>query len=223
MNQESVFKNFCAPRANNFGYFGGARFGRKNRGRSRSCASSRARQGQGRPRHAGLALTNPSYVVRKASSCSLRSTNPSDSGHARLAVRRGTGDNWKTLPSRKMYNYLVSSDFGAETGCPGKNTGHNLKSYTEIHLLFPYVQNFSQLYEVYLVQLIVYPVCTFGFAGKSVITIILSPTERPPPPAPTIFPVFGPFISRIISGKITISLHTLCKVLYHHKNDRLQA
>ena len=156
-NQEPVFKNFCAPRANNFA---GARFGRKNRGRSRSCASSRARQGQGRPRHAGLALTNPSYVVRKASSCSLRSTNPSASGHARLAVRRGTGDNWKTLPSRKMYNYLVSSDFGAETGCPGKNTGHNLKSYTEIHLLFPYVQNFSQLYEVYLVQLIVYPVCT---------------------------------------------------------------
>ena len=132
MNQEPVFKNFCAPRANNFA---GARFGRKNRGRSRSCASSRARQGQGLPRHAGLDLTNPSYVVRKASSCSLRSTNPSASGHARLAVRRGTGDNWKTLPSRKMYNYLVSSDFGAETGCPGKNTGHNLKSYTEIHLL----------------------------------------------------------------------------------------
>ena len=72
-----------------------ARFGRKNRGRSRSCASSRARQGQGRQKHAGLDLTNPSYVVRKASSGSLRSTNPSDSGHARLAVRRGTGDNLK--------------------------------------------------------------------------------------------------------------------------------
>ena len=90
MNQEPVFKNFCAPRANNVA---GARFGRKNRGRSRSCASSRARQGQGRPRHAGLASTNPSYVVRKASSCPLRITNPSDSGHVRLAVRRGTGDN----------------------------------------------------------------------------------------------------------------------------------
>ena len=211
-------------------------------------------------------MTNPSYVVRKASSCSSRSTNPRDSGHVRLAVRRGTGDNWKNhldsaarvhfpkcsggpssahrlvhvsrfrgrrrssiagkhrrdaflqrgpdvrdecrddarlptgmsplmepdmsgdrdgkvpadrrttllpaiwhrgledtislhrftegfrqqrhrsrvaprpprgfdLPSRKMYDYLVSSDFGAETGCPAKNTGHNLKSYTEIHLL----------------------------------------------------------------------------------------
>ena len=54
MNQEPVFKNFCAPRANNVT---GARFGRKNRGRSRSCASSRARQGQERPKHAGLELT----------------------------------------------------------------------------------------------------------------------------------------------------------------------
>ena len=73
----------------------GAPFRRKNRGRSRSCASSRARQGQGRPKRAGLHLTNPSYVVQKASSSSLRSRNPSDSGHVRLAVRRGTGDNWK--------------------------------------------------------------------------------------------------------------------------------
>ena len=80
-----------APRQNCVG----RRFGRKNRGRSRSCASSRARQGQGRPKHAGLHLTNPSYVVQKASWSSLRSRNPSDSGHVRLAVRRGTGDNWK--------------------------------------------------------------------------------------------------------------------------------
>ena len=80
----------------------GRRFGRKNRGRSRSCASSRARQGQGRPKHAGLHLTNPSYVVRKASSSSLRSRNPSDSGHVRLAVRRGTGHNWKNHSFRKL-------------------------------------------------------------------------------------------------------------------------
>ena len=157
MNQEPVFKNFCAPRANNFA---GARFGRKNRGRSRSCASSRARQGQGRPRHAGLALTIlRTWSERRARAlCGARIRATADMRG--LPCERGTGDNWKTLPSRKMYNYLVSSDFGAETGCPGKNTGHNLKSYTEIHLLFPYVQNFSQLYEVYLVQLIVYPVCT---------------------------------------------------------------
>ena len=51
-----------------------------------------------RPRTAktrGARIDNPSYVVRKASSCSLRITNPSDSGHVLLAVRRGSGDNWK--------------------------------------------------------------------------------------------------------------------------------
>ena len=37
-------------------------------------------------------------------------------------------------PARKLYDYLVLGDFGAETCCPAKNTGHNLKSYTEMDL-----------------------------------------------------------------------------------------
>ena len=76
-------------------FFAGARFGSGIQVEAALVASSRARQGQGRPKHAEKELTDSSYVVRKASSCSLRSTNPSDSGHLRLAVRRGTGDNWK--------------------------------------------------------------------------------------------------------------------------------
>ena len=41
-------------------------------------------------------------------------------------------------PARKLYDYLVLGDFGAETCCPVKNPGHNLKSYTEIHLFRVY-------------------------------------------------------------------------------------
>ena len=74
-------------------------------------ASSRARQGQGRPNHTELELTNSSCVVRKACSCSLRSTNQSDSGYVRLPVRRDASDNWKKqLDSdiiMNILNYLI--------------------------------------------------------------------------------------------------------------------
>lgn len=82
--------------------FNGARFGSGIQVEAALVASSRARQGQGRPKHAEQELTDSSYVVRKASSCSLRSTNPSDIGHVRLAVRRGTGHNWKNHSFRKL-------------------------------------------------------------------------------------------------------------------------
>jgi len=69
-------------------------------------------------------------------------------------------------------------------------------------------------------------VCSALFAEKSVRTIksyCFTFRKATAAGSPTIFPVFGPFISRTISGKITSLAYTLCKVLYHHKNDRLQA
>ena len=77
-------------------------------------ASSRARQGQGRPRHAGIYLKISSYAVRKASSCSLRSTNPSDKGHVRLPVQK---------TSRSAVPLLHFTKRSARGGALGASTG----------------------------------------------------------------------------------------------------